>query len=229
MIVWLASYPRSGNTLVRLLLHHCFGVDGTYSVHPDVNLDNPSDVAWAGVVGHLELPAGGLAALRFTDGYHFVKTHDPRLATSAHPAIYIVRDGRDALVSHAHYIIERRGKGSDSGFDAMVQGLVWQKRKGGGWSNHVKAWTQRAAPVAVLRYEDLLQLPIVRMTAVLDALGIQLRSSGEQMPTFEELHARWPNFFRKGTIGQWRVEMPKRIRRSFWKRHKDAMVMMGYR
>ncbi len=34
MIVWLASYPRSGNTFLRLVLHRLFGVP-TYSVYED--------------------------------------------------------------------------------------------------------------------------------------------------------------------------------------------------
>jgi hypothetical protein len=34
MIVWLASYPRSGNTFVRTLLHSAFGLE-SYSLHCD--------------------------------------------------------------------------------------------------------------------------------------------------------------------------------------------------
>ena len=34
MIVWLASYPRSGNTFLRVVLHNVYGVS-TYSVYED--------------------------------------------------------------------------------------------------------------------------------------------------------------------------------------------------
>ena len=33
MIIWVASYPRSGNTLFRLLLNRLWGLP-TYSVYP---------------------------------------------------------------------------------------------------------------------------------------------------------------------------------------------------
>ena len=34
MVVWLASYPRSGNTFLRIVLHRLYGVP-TYSVYDD--------------------------------------------------------------------------------------------------------------------------------------------------------------------------------------------------
>jgi hypothetical protein len=34
VIVWLASYPRSGNTFLRVVLHNLYGVP-TYSVYED--------------------------------------------------------------------------------------------------------------------------------------------------------------------------------------------------
>ena len=38
VIVWLASYPRSGNTFLRIVLHRLYGVP-TYSVYDD---DDPT-------------------------------------------------------------------------------------------------------------------------------------------------------------------------------------------
>ena len=47
-VTWLASYPRSGNTLLRTILKHCFGLS-SQSVYPDEEFSEPG-VAEA--VGH---------------------------------------------------------------------------------------------------------------------------------------------------------------------------------
>lgn len=54
MIVWLASYPRSGNTFLRVLFRHVFGIE-TYSVYNDL-LDIGSDGDISAVTGHRPLP-----------------------------------------------------------------------------------------------------------------------------------------------------------------------------
>ncbi len=56
MIVWLASYPRSGNTFFRIILNSIFGIK-TYSVYDDI-IDISADKKTSEVVGHKFLPEG---------------------------------------------------------------------------------------------------------------------------------------------------------------------------
>ena len=97
MIVWLASYPRSGNTFLRIVLRHVYGV-ATYSVYED---DDPVARRKVGtdLVGYRPRPTDRTL---MTDGpsVYFVKTHKRRKA-DGFPAICLVRDGRDAVVSNA--------------------------------------------------------------------------------------------------------------------------------
>ena len=53
MIIWLASYPRSGNTLLRTILKRCF--DRVSYADEAIHVDSPirSD---SSLVGHRELP-----------------------------------------------------------------------------------------------------------------------------------------------------------------------------
>jgi hypothetical protein len=88
MKLWIASYPRSGNTLVRLILNQAFGVKST-SIYPD-ETDAMRSRPW--LMDRLgfseeEMPGEWLA----------VKTHNPPIDDM--PAIYVVRDGRAAIVS----------------------------------------------------------------------------------------------------------------------------------
>src|SRR5262249_16232902 len=105
MIVWLASYPRSGNTFLRVALHALYGVP-TYSVYDD---DDPvAQRAGPALLASPPSPAPP-PAMRDSPGTHFVKTHKRRKPDGC-PAIYLVRDGRDAVVSHARLRASEAGR-----------------------------------------------------------------------------------------------------------------------
>jgi hypothetical protein len=234
VIVWLASYPRSGNTFLRILLRFGFGIQ-TYSAYDDPLFDQYEGMAEA--VGHAPLPAP-LAELKASADVFFVKTHD--LPGDDSPAIHVVRDGRDALVSHARYLVafhRRRALtrrtdrllGLDP-FPGVLRRLVTETHRYGGWSGHTRAWRTRPATTITLRYEDLLQQdPLRHVAEALErgrfALPVVTRKA---LPCFDQLHARWPNFFRRGTTGAWRQEMPARVHEQFWRIHGTEMAALGY-
>src|ERR1700736_4487757 len=104
MIVWIASYPRSGNTFFRTLLHSLYG-QNTYSVFNDV-FEN-GEIGGMGVTAHQRKPAP-LEELARHEQIYFVKTHAQ--PSDASPAIYLLRDGRDSYVSQAHYLMMRQAQ-----------------------------------------------------------------------------------------------------------------------
>jgi hypothetical protein len=82
MPIRVASYPRSGNTFLRIVLHRRYGIR-TSTVY-DVD----------GVAARL-----GPDSVGYADVSEFVKTHRPRDPADEDPAICLIRDGRDAVVS----------------------------------------------------------------------------------------------------------------------------------
>jgi len=234
MIVWLASYPRSGNTFFRMLLWYQYGIK-TYSVYDDPLFD---EIGASDTVGHELLPAP-LEELADREEIYVVKTHD--LPQDNHPAIYIVRDGRDALVSHARYInsfdqsekprgILRKYHARIS-FRRTLQQLILADEPYGGWSRNVLQWThQREAGFTfVVRYEDLVEDPDLWMKKTFDSLHWNVCPEGTgELPDFEELHDRWPQFFRKGKIGSWQDEMPEQLHELFWQHHGEVMQAHDY-
>jgi hypothetical protein len=52
--------------------------------------------------------------------------------------------------------------------------------------------------------------------------------SDVRVPTFAELHAKSPSFFRRGQVGCYKDEMPKPLQRVFWQRHGEALNALGY-
>ena len=96
MIVWLASYPRSGNTALRILLKAKFGLS-SYSEYGDP-LDiaaNPGGSAAVGHVTHGLDPEEFLQEARKSRKTYLIKTHGH--PTDGSKAIYVVRDGRSAI------------------------------------------------------------------------------------------------------------------------------------
>lgn len=227
MIVWLASYPRSGNTMFRMALHHLYGIE-TYSIYTD------ADIVGMGadkIVGHHG--RANAARLRGMAGTQYIKTHElaPAPTTGIQDkAIHIVRDGRDALVSYAHYRVSVDGlqltpsRSLDELLDIEHVGNRW-----GGWSGHAKAWLDWPGTKVMVRYEDMLTDTMTTVTNALHALGINpIPVNGGEMPKFKELGEKWPQFFRKGKSGSWREHMTDGQLSKFWNQHSKMMGALGY-
>ena len=225
MIIWLASYPRSGNTFFRLLLNRLYGLR-THSVYADRQVGKIAQI-----VGHAPMDRP-LAELATASETHVIKTHDLP-GDDAHPALYLVRDGRDVLVSYARYILSFEADRGDhdeaSAFRAALHDLIAYDGSFGGWGPNVLAWSRRPG-TAIVGFEGLVADPIATVRRSLAQIGYTpTETGGATMPTFEELHQLMPKFFRRGQVGSWRTEMPEDLHDLFWERHGGVMQQMGYR
>jgi Sulfotransferase domain len=224
VIVWIASFPRSGNNLFREALYRIFGVKSG-SVFPEPLGADPflDDVS-------LHLPEDSIDSLRELEAPVFVKTHRLSEADDPSPAVYLVRDGRDAYVSYAHFV-RARGERAFTSLDyegALATLIGREDHAYGSWSASVRAWTRRTGPTVIVRFEELVENP---HTAVRDAakfLGIPLGERVGGMPSFRELHAQNPIVFRRGEVGSWRSELPPELEERFWRLHGAQMLALGY-
>jgi hypothetical protein len=225
VIVWLSSFPRSGNTLVRLLLRGLYGWQSS-ALYDESGESMISDLGLA--------PDGQPASesvvqeARWSAAPHFLKTHE--LPNDQSPALYVVRDGRDTLVSYAHFIrTYEPHMAHEYSFDEVLQLLIESREHFGGWSGHVEAWRERTAPTEWVRYEDLLREPVTTMRDALHGLGIETPVPTNAPYAFRELNLRWPRFFRSGVAGSWAGEMSDELHDLFWMHHGEAMEWLGYR
>lgn len=208
MIIWLASYPRSGNTYARIVWHYCYGLK-TYSAHDDNR---------AVTTKELSNLIGVSPGRPKTDEICLIKSHRAR-PYKANPAIYLVRDGRSVMVSAAHHA------------GVSVREAVLGDIRFGEWSGHVYRWTHRRVRPHVIRFEDLVSSndPGELFDPILEELGLTMPRSHGVPSTFEELHEKNPEFFRRGRIDSWRDEMSDEDHELFWKLHGDTMEMLNYR
>ena len=245
MILWLASYPRSGNTFFRVVLRHALGVHSC-SRYFEERIEH-------------RLGLGGpyrdmtIDELRATHRQLFVKTHEVS-ANTDDPAIFIVRDGRDALTSYAHYILSRGETAPaehiepEKRFEYTLRDLISYEKSFGGWGPNTISWLDRTGPTAVVRFEDLVREPVETVMTALDTvryagdwslLGRRLggwmaarslarrRTRGE-VPTFESLNEQFPDFFRRGRTGSYRTEMSDELQTLFWDKYGPVMERLGY-
>lgn len=197
---WLASYPRSGNTWVRLALHAALHPDGAVGFDALVEYGR-STIARSQIEEVMGIDSGELTSAEVerlradfhqamfgaTDTPALVKVHDRWdgslfAARLTHGAVYLVRDPRDVAISWAAF----RGKSVDwaIGFLADPHAQIG-RRSGkirttlpetlGSWSDHVRSWLDVAPfEVVTVRYEDLLADTAAQLAVILAAMGKSL-------------------------------------------------------
>jgi hypothetical protein len=229
MIVWVASFQRSGNTLTLRTLADVYGINRIYTRHEDLKFFN--DRGWR--IPRYKVPEELvglendelLEALRARPETFFVKTHWPVYAPDPAPALHIVRDGRDAHVSRAHWAIDKqRGRYRDLTFEEALREMVNTPM----WTNHFRAWSTRSAPTARIRFEDLVEDSAATLKRACDEIGVPLPEPVGELTPFEELHKRDPAMHRSGKAGSWREEMSPEIEEEFWSVHGPTMEALGY-
>jgi hypothetical protein len=201
-IVWLASYPKSGNTWLRAFLANLVANRAT-PLTPNELRDFTDEEASPGRFTELagkpntELSADELVALRLdvhaliaqrAQGTRLVKTHNLCGTFEDMPlfnwqvtagAIYVVRNPLDVAVSMTHHF----GLTLDAAIDrlgddrvASINDEVAVSHIIGSWSTHVSGWADMAgrAPgkVIVLRYEDLLEKPAKHFAKAAKLIGL---------------------------------------------------------
>ncbi len=159
--VFLASYPRSGNTLLRFPLAEAISgalcsFENVQRIVPEIGVH---------VYAHPLLPAGG----------RLIKTHE-RYCRKYRRAIYIVRDVRDVLLSSfsreaAMDLLDTQA--IDRYIEPFMQGKM---SRWGAWQNHIEEWLN--SPLAgngnllLLRFEDICNDVEAAMSHALTFLGM---------------------------------------------------------
>jgi hypothetical protein len=157
------------------------------------------------------------------------------------PAVYLVRDGRDALVSIAHHRKDIVAPGTNFYNNLLEATLAQNGSFFDGWSENVHQWSEKAA--IVIRFEDLISDPIrevEKLRAIIDLPNPHL----SKLPTFQSLRNGRPAYgggegdgfspdlvkkhFRSGKTGSWKKEIPSELQHLLTSIHGDALRQLGY-
>jgi hypothetical protein len=207
-IVWLASYPRSGNTFLRTVLRHCFDLRSA-SVYPQ---DLGGNRALEEYVGHIEHGPQMYEQLR-VNGLSLIKTHE--YPKDSNPAIYIVRDGRAACVSLWRFYQNA----------IPLETVVEGRHRFGTWADHVRAWNPRVRPnTLLLVYEELRDDLSGSLGRISRFLGVPI--VGERIPDRNAIAAKDGRWVRKESSWQTELQGPNLAR--FEEISADTLKAYGY-
>jgi hypothetical protein len=214
-IVWIASYPKSGNTWLRFLI--CNLAFGPVESAADLNQLAPD-------LHELR------AEPNFAGQRILLKTHFPRsirlpyIERSA-AAVYVVRDPADVMLSNFHYSMRSAGPANAAAADlpAYLERFLaargdprWAQLGMGTWEENVRSWLEpaREFPILRLRYEDLLAntaqaagvlCQFVGLSRTADEIGAAVAASSfDRMRAIEEadIQARRVGIFYKPYLAQ---------------------------
>ena len=202
-IVWLASYPKSGNTWMRTFLTNLLGdenkqvdinhlkTDGIFSSRPIFdavtgieasNLTNDEmDRLRPGVYNHLSRTSERTLYIKAHDAYTHLPDGLPLFGTENARAVYILRNPLDVAVSYANHISRDldtaiRCMGTASYAMCANEGRLHLQLRQRllTWSGHVESWTgQKDIPTHVVRYEDMKLDPVGTFEGIVRFLGIR--------------------------------------------------------
>lgn len=226
--IFIAGYPKSGNTWMQHLIASAFfGLDLEFA--PDALLQElVVDVHRVQFYKRFTTPT-------------FFKTHD--LPKPEHRrVIYLLRDGRDVMVSYYHHLQALNG---EVDFLKMVE--TGEGLYPGKWQEHVSQWLKNpyGAKIMLLRYEDLQKDAVKELRRVCEFVGIQRddaeldraakKSSFSNMQKREKqlgwANTQWPKekmFVRRGKVGSHEDEMPAAVRASFLRDAGECLKQTGY-
>lgn len=212
--VFIASYPRSGNTWIRFLL-------GDLLTQEPVTFES---------IDRLIPPVGlqGAAPELIANG-RLIKTHE-RFRPEYRKAIYLIRDVRDVLISW--YRVHQHDPNDDSGIDDFVPYFMSTRASQyGAWIDHVEGWRharEHNEQILVYRFEDLQADPrkaLLEIAAFLDVpaererVDLALsRNTPEAMRRREEAAVEYlrravgfrSRGVRRGKVGGWRELLNER-------------------
>ena len=195
MIIWLASYPKSGNTLVRSMLSgYLFSKDGKFNFELLNNIKKFPDF---GVFRNLGIDTSDenevvkkyiyvQEEINKRDGntLRLLKTHAALNDINGHPftnlkntlgAVYIVRDPRKIVLSYANH--------SEISLHESLNRLLELRTLGGqndrqnqsvthvgSWSSNYNSWKEfkKVNKYLLIKYEDLVSKPEETFLSILD-------------------------------------------------------------
>lgn len=225
-MIWLASFPRSGNTFFRNILFEVYGISSNEYFKDAPQVGNSNQMSCPVMKTH-HLPS------ELPTAYRDCKS------------VYLVRDGRDALVSIAHHRKDIVAPGSNYLWN-LTEAILAQKGSFfGGWGGNVDAWLSKAD--IVIKYEDLIKNPLEEVAKLNQIMDLPPPDKSK-LPSFKSLKSgkatyngtdliddtnidkvEFSNiFFRKGKTGSYKDEMPYMLRILFWLKNRKQMNQLNY-
>ena len=183
MIIWLASYPKSGNTWVRSIISSLlYSEDGNFNFNLIEKIDQFPEKKyfkdlikdfndfheifrnWIIAQDKINLD-GKIKIFKTHQGKYTINNNNFTNSDNTIATIYIVRDPRSLIKSISnHYTLSM-----DEAFDFLINprlmgdGKSFEEKKDGiynilgRWDEHYRSWTDNKKNFLLIKYEDLIK------------------------------------------------------------------------
>jgi hypothetical protein len=231
--IFLASYPRSGNTWTRFLLTEVLAKES--ASFDNINFVIPEMGIQARAT--LELPSGG----------RLIKTHEP-YRKEYKRAVYLIRDFRDVVLSQ--YAREKELGLYQTDLGEYVAAYLEGRLSGfGAWQEHLPTWLDsplaRNGNLLIIKFEEMRKNPEPVIAKIVDFLGVPAslerireaiaNNSVECMRAKENSAQRLPKskgeegrFVRKGAVAGWRDKFSEEQLRLVDQQAGPVLQRLGY-
>tara|TARA_Y100000996_G_C22473619_1_gene623190 strand:- start:181 stop:1011 length:831 start_codon:yes stop_codon:yes gene_type:complete len=193
MIIWLASYPKSGNTWVRLFLDYLLSSNKDFNINDNVigqfpirshfltlseNINDQDEFAKYCIEAQQKLNLDNKQKILKTHnafwnwgGGKYTFTNEKNTLG----VIYIVRDPRNIITSVLNYFHK---KNYYEALEFMKENKVLGGNEDeiglptiiGSWSNHYKSWKKFKKNFLIIKYENLLENPLEEFSKITNYL-----------------------------------------------------------
>ena len=194
MIIWLASYPKSGNTWVRAFLASYLYTNNSETLFEKMSKIRafPKKNYFEGIVEEKDIKKNPMLIFKYfieaqkkyneNKSLKILKTHNFWGSIDGHDfsnlentygGIYIVRDPRSVAVSYAHH--------AKLPLKESVDALLNENRLGtnnkfyyearSSWKNHYLSWMGSPAPKILIKYENLIKEPFEQFQKILEFIN----------------------------------------------------------
>jgi len=269
MIFWIASYPKSGNTWLRLLISNYLGSN-------DLNLFNnlkyiqrfPDKKFFKGIVHEDDLKKDDMKIFKhfitaqekinLNDELNILKTHNFAGSIFGYPftnsenscgAIYIIRDPRSVVVSHAYhhgYDFKKSISHMLSDRTIAYNDKIYTEARLS-WKVNYVSWKKHKMPKIIIKYEDLhndtfnkflevikfinqfkkIEIDENKINQVIKKCSFSQLSENEKKIGFKEKKGE-ENFFRKGLVDEWKTVLKKDLVEKIEKECSQEMKELKY-
>ncbi len=230
--VFIVGYPKSGNTWMQFMITSIInGIDPSF-LNLSIVFEFVPDVHYKKIYK------------RYRD-ICFFKSHDyPK--PEHRKVIYLVRDGRDAMISYYHMNkIQFREYSME---DMILKGVGLFPGK---WHEHISAWMKNPydSQILFIKYEDLkndalremrrvcdflhFQISEERLLSVIDGCSFEKLKSLEVNQGLKDGELVWKGdksnrFFRKGEVGNFRDSLGSNLLSAFEMESSEQLKAFGY-
>ncbi len=197
MIIWLASYPKSGNTLLRsILATYFFSNDGEFRFDhlykiqqfPAIDHFKNLNIDLSNEKAVFENFIQAQNYLNSDKKLKFLKTHSCLVKINNSKftdlnntlgAIYVVRDPRNVVTSFSHHY----DLSLEEATDVMIDDKRWLVKTDliyktflGSWNINYNSWKQMKNKVLIVKYEDLVnkkKTTLIKIFKFIQNLGVE--------------------------------------------------------